>query len=282
MLWICALTLGEVVLAGTLFFLLVTYIRLLAHTRELRRILRAFPVEFAASLWGVALWPLFLVMGGRYQSRTAGPRPVVLLHGYGMNRMSFFWLGRALARRGLGPLVGLNYRSLRPVSASAARLQRFIEAVCAAENVDRVDLVCHSLGGVVARYYATELGGAARIHHIVTVGSPHHGSVTGQFALGRSAAELLPGSAFLAALSMRPPVANITSIYSLADNVIVPPTSSRLDGADNVELPDLGHFALLMSPRVANVIADRLGRAGARQATAPAPPGLALSQGRPL
>lgn len=283
--------LGVGVVVGVAVFVIATYAHLYAATGELRRILRALPREFLAELCSVVLWPWFVLAGGRYEPSCSRPdcRPIVLLHGYGMNRMSFFWLGRALARRGLGPLIGTSYVSLRSVRSSAQRLAGFIERTCAAEGVPKVDLVCHSLGGLLARYYAERLGGARHIHHIVTIGTPHQGTVAGHAALGRSALDLRPRSQLLDELATgpRPEGVVLTSIYSRADNIVVPPGNARLHGAgDEVEFGDLGHMALLLSPRVADAVAARLsdstvverarGPAPAAE-TAPAEPAPAVS-----
>ena len=47
---------------------------------------------------------------------------LLLLHGYGMNSMTWAWLARALRRRGLGPLYTATYFSLQSIERSAARL----------------------------------------------------------------------------------------------------------------------------------------------------------------
>ena len=40
-----------------------------------------------------------------------------------------------------------------------------------------VDIIAHSFGGLVARYYIQKLGGENRVRHLVTMGTPHRGSV---------------------------------------------------------------------------------------------------------
>jgi len=268
--------LGVGVVLGVALFVLVTYGHLYAVTRDARRILRALPREFAAELIAIVTWPLFAIAGRLYRGHgPGGVHPVVLLHGYGMNRTSFLWLGRALARRGIGPLYGCSYLSVRRVRASAQRLSAFIERVCALEQKSAVDMVCHSLGGIVARYYVECLGGAERVARIITIGTPHRGTRTGRFALFGSGLELLPGSEFWHELLPEPhEKVPLTSIYSLADNVIVPPESARAFGAgDEVVFDDLGHMALLWSPRVADAVAARLAadHAGASPVPSPSP-----------
>jgi triacylglycerol esterase/lipase EstA (alpha/beta hydrolase family) len=237
-------------------FLSATYAHLLFHSRDRRRVWRALPGEFLAEVWAVLLWPWFALLGSRHEGAARGLRPVILLHGYGMNRMSFYWLGRSLARRGLGPLCAMSYMTLRSVRHSAQRLARFVERVCEDEGASAVDLVCHSLGGIVARYYADVLGGAARVRRIITIGTPHQGTMSAHMALDQGAFDLRPKSALLTQLAGKTNV-SVTSIWSRADNVIMPPENASF-GADDVVFEDLGHMALLLSPRVADVVASLL------------------------
>ena len=252
-----ALALGVGVIVGVAVFLIATYAHLLVHTRDRKRILRALPREFLAEIWAVLSWPWFALLGSRYEGSQKGVRPVILLHGYGMNRMSFYWLGRALARRGLGPLVAMSYVTLRSVRHSAQRLARFVERVCEAEGATEVDVVSHSLGGIVARYYADMLGGNCRVRRIITIGTPHQGTMSAHVAIDRAACDLRPKSALLAELAACEQPVCVTSIWSRADNVIVPPENASL-GEGDVVFEDLGHMALLLSPRVADVVAARL------------------------
>ena len=269
-----ALALGVGVIVGVAVFLAATYAHLLVHTRDRKRVLRALPREFLAEVWAVLSWPWFALLGSRYEGHTKGVRPVILLHGYGMNRMSFYWLGRALAKRGLGPLCAMSYVTLRSVRYSAQRLARFVERVCEAEGAKEVDLVCHSLGGIVARYYADMLGGAARVKQIITIGTPHRGTMSAHMALDRAAFDLRPLSPLLAELSNCEHGVCVTSIWSRADNVIVPPENAALGKCD-VVFEDLGHMALLLSPRVADIVVSLLSaeqRADALARPALAPP----------
>src|SRR5262245_49484222 len=256
-----ALALGVGVVVGVAVFLVATYAHLYLISREPRRVLRALPREFLAEVWAVVSWPWFALLGSRYEGTGRGIRPVILLHGYGMNRMSFYWLGRALARRGLGPLCAMSYVTLRSVRNSAQRLARFVERVCENEGASEVDVVCHSLGGLVARYYAARLGGAARVRRIITIGTPHQGTLCARVAVDRGGFDLRPRSSLLEELAACacPDTVSVTSIWSRDDNVIVPPENAALGtGGDDVVFEDLGHMALLRSPRVADVVAARL------------------------
>jgi pimeloyl-ACP methyl ester carboxylesterase len=262
-----------VLLAACVFYIAVSYTHAFWHRRlttPVRNLVRAAFVELGACLLLLPFWPLWLLIGASYEAtyegdRPADPanrRPVVLLHGFAMNRTNWIWLGRRLARRGIGPLYGTSYFSPQSVRRSAEHLQRFIERVRAREGAARVDIVAHSLGGVVARYYIERLGGAKHVGRVVTIGSPHNGTVIARLgALFPSARETLAGSSFYADLG--PVIARegvvFTSVWSRADAIIEPPESSSIApvGEDRV-FENLGHLSLLLSPRVLDAVAERL------------------------
>ena len=111
-------------------------------------------------------------------------------------------------------------------------------------DVDQIDIVGQCDAGVVARYYATLLDGAPNVRHLVTLVAPHHGSqlsgvgswITGWQAL----TDVRPGSAFLETLNAAPLPSGLdmTSIYSCNDELMVPYTTSVVEGAANVEFCD--------------------------------------------
>lgn len=251
---------------GCLTYVLSTYLFAFAGKKTDARVTRAALVELATTLLLLPLWPLWFFIGGSYQAAHEGEghargrrHPVVLLHGYGMNHTSWLWVGSRLAQRGIGPLYGTSYFSPQPVRRSARHLRDFIERVLAREDAAQVDIVAHSLGGVVARYYIEKLGGAARVGRLVTIGSPHRGTVLGRLGLVGSAAELVAGSSFMSDLGLPREGVVYTSIWSRADAIVVPPESSSIAPAgEDLVFDDLGHLSLLLSPRVVDAVAHRL------------------------
>ena len=193
-----------------------------------------------------------------------GPRPVLLLHGYAMGRANFLVLANRMALGGLGPLVGFEYWTLGGVAPASQALGDFVEELCARLRVAKVDLVGHSLGGMVARHYVTVGGGAARVAHLITLGSPHGGTPLARFGLGRTSRELGAGSAFVRALAERPvpPEVRFTVVWSRSDGLVSCRDQACLGGAEMLEYRDLGHLSLLASRRVAREIVVRLATPG--------------------
>jgi len=193
-------------------------------------------------------------------ARNRGPRPVILLHGYAMNRANFVLLASRLARAGLGPIVGFEYWTLGRTAAGARQLAWFVDQVREVTGAGEVDLVGHSMGGVVGRYYVTLGGGDGAVANLVTLGSPHAGTDVSAVGIGHPTRELLFGSKLMTRLHHAPPPqhARITTILSRADALVPADRQPLVAGAERIVYDDLGHVALLGSRRVAQVIIERL------------------------
>jgi pimeloyl-ACP methyl ester carboxylesterase len=195
-------------------------------------------------------------------SRQVGPRPVIVLHGYAMNRANFLPLAYRLARAGLGPILGFEYWTLGRTAAAAKQLAWFIELVQARTGSPQVDIIGHSMGGVVGRYYVTLLGGDGAVANLVTLGSPHWGTDVSRIGIGAPTRELIFGSKLVQRLAAAPPPRDtrVLTILSHAD-ALVPASAQRaleIPRAERIVYDDLGHVALLGSRRVANEIIRRL------------------------
>lgn len=227
---------------------------------------RAHPagqVKAALREWGIAVAlsaarPLgFLPMPG---GKTVGPRPVIVVHGYMMNRANFLPLARRLAAAGLGPVLGFEYWSLGTTASAARRLGAYIDEVRAATGATQVDVIGHSMGGVVGRYFVQLAGGDGVVKHLITIGSPHAGTDVSAIGIGRPARELFFGSTLLERLRRAPlPAATrITVIWSRSDGMVPGARQARLPGAEEIVYDDLGHLSLLASRRVAADLIARL------------------------
>ncbi|HEU4816143.1 esterase/lipase family protein [Janthinobacterium sp.] len=182
--------------------------------------------------------------------------PVLLVHGYVCNRGYWAQLSRQLARAG----IAHDGVDLEPIGADiedfVPQVEQAIGALCARTGSDRVIIVAHSMGGLVARAWLRRYG-AARVARIVTIGTPHHGTALANLAAGANARQMsrIDGapSAWLAQLaaSETPETrALITSMYSHHDNIVAPQASAQLPGARNLAFGGIGHVALASDARV--------------------------------
>ena len=218
--------------------------------------LRMLAEEFRASML-VTSWHVPRGCARMTVHRDSSRVPVLLVHGYGCN--SGFWAH-------LEPLLDrerISHASidLEPVAGSIDDYAPLIEArvreLCAATGAARIAIVAHSMGGLAARAWMRAYGkpgqGSARVAKLITLGTPHHGTVLANLGLGANAAQMRRDSAWLRALDggeSGDDRARIVSIYTHHDNIVAPQESSMLAGACNVAFGGVGHVALGSNPRV--------------------------------
>jgi len=191
-------------------------------------------------------------------AKVAGRSTVILVHGYLSNAGVWAWLARYLIARGHAVHTVTLEPLFAPIEDYATVLARRVDEIAGAS--ERVSLLGHSMGGLVARAYALRSGGA-RIARIVTLGTPHHGSALAPIGHGADARDMRPAGAWLRGLARSEQgglPAPITSIYSCHDNFVAPQDSSVLAGAKNVPLAGIGHLGLLFSRRVAALVEAEL------------------------
>jgi len=189
----------------------------------------------------------------------AHPRPVILVHGT-FEDMADNWQALSPLLKNNGYCVfALNYGSFHgsgelgiyatgEIAASAEQLSSFVDQVLAATGARKVDLVGHSQGGMMPRYYLRFLGGAAKAHALVGLAPSNHGTtLDGLFTLSSyfpgseaffaawcpACEEQEAGSGFLSTLNAgRETVSGVhyTVIESANDEVVTPYTSAFLSG----------------------------------------------------
>ncbi|MCL7424391.1 alpha/beta fold hydrolase [Streptomyces sp. YS415] len=185
--------------------------------------------------------------------------PVVLLHGFIDNRSVFVLLRRSLAQHGRQHLESLNYSPLTcDIRTAAELLGRHVEEICARTGSSRVDVVGHSLGGLIARYYVQRLGGDLRVRTLVTLGTPHSGTRVAPLANAHPIVrQMRPGSALLEELARPAPGCrtHFVSFWSDLDHLMDPVETACIDHPDlraqNVRVSGVGHLALPVHPAVA-------------------------------
>jgi pimeloyl-ACP methyl ester carboxylesterase len=192
--------------------------------------------------------------------------PVVLLHGFIDNRSVFLLLRRSLAQHGRQQIESLNYSPLTcDIRTAAELLGRHLEEICERTGSERVDIVGHSLGGLIARYYVQRLGGDLRVRTLVTLGTPHAGTRVVPLANAHPIVrQMRPGSAVIEELTRPSPGCRtqFVSFWSDLDRVMDPLETACLDHPDltvrNVRVSGIGHLALPVHPAVATGIRQAL------------------------
>jgi pimeloyl-ACP methyl ester carboxylesterase len=222
------------------------------------RVLRIFLREMSVSL-RLFMW--------RQPWRSGFPEPplvrdpqrpaLLLVAGFMCNRAAW----RPLLDSGRLAQFNVATVNLEPIFGDidhyAEVVHEAVEGLRTATGAARVVLVGHSMGGLAARVYLRKHGDA-HVAHVVTLASPHHGTIFGRLGHSRNARQMARGSRFIEHLKQhdRGRWARFTTVATRDDNLLIPRSSPLLAGAKQTELDGVGHLALIEDPRAWQVIVD--------------------------
>jgi pimeloyl-ACP methyl ester carboxylesterase len=176
------------------------------------------------------------------------PGPVLLVPGYGGSAASLASLAASLRATGREvTTVVLPDQALGDLGDQARALAAAADQALARTGAGSVDVVGYSAGGVVARLWVTEDGGATSVRRLVTLGSPHHGTELAdlgalvQGACPIACQQLSPASPVLARLDAEPLPAGprYLSLWTTQDDVVLPPDSAVIDGVPSPSLQSI-------------------------------------------
>jgi pimeloyl-ACP methyl ester carboxylesterase len=200
--------------------------------------------------------------------------PVILLHGLGASSLVLAPLAHYLERELKRPIIRLRLGRRLPlhlgdVRRTAKHVQEEIERLAQTTGFAYVDLVGHSLGGLVATYCLKALDHGRRVRKVITLGTPHRGTPIALLgacvfgAVSRAIWQMIPGSPLLRDLDRRPvPVGSeIVAIGSDSDRLV--PSDYAMPVSDiRVRCPalaGLGHIEFLTSQIAFRTVCAELG-----------------------
>jgi pimeloyl-ACP methyl ester carboxylesterase len=189
--------------------------------------------------------------------------PVVLVHGMVDNRSVFTVMSRALRRRGFSSVSTWNYSPLvQDVRVAARQFDEHLAQLCRETGHERVHVVAHSMGGLVARWLL-QCGASARMASLTTLGTPHGGTAWAHALPTPLVRQLRPGSDLMAELASPAAVDTpVTAIWSDLDQLVLPVTRGRCDHPDlrarNVLVRGVGHMSLPIHRQVVDEVAAEL------------------------
>jgi pimeloyl-ACP methyl ester carboxylesterase len=183
-----------------------------------------------------------------------GRRGVVFVHGFFCNRGLWTpWLsrmqvsGRAFVAVNLEPLFG-------SIDDYAPQIDDAVRQVTHATGMTPL-LVCHSMGGLAARAWLKQMKAEARVHHVVTIGTPHRGTWLARLGHGHNSRQMRLLSDWQAQLDHEMPADRhtlFTCWYSNCDNIVFPTSTATLAGADNRLVRGAAHVQMAFLPEVMN------------------------------
>ncbi|MGL6203836.1 MAG: esterase/lipase family protein, partial [Giesbergeria sp.] len=206
-----------------------------APRASLAQVLRAAGAE--------ARWAL-VVFGWRQPLRSAsvpdwlpeapnGQRGVVLVHGFLCNRgLWLSWMpllrsrGHAYVAVNLEPVFG-------SIDAYASTVDDAVRRVTQATGLPPV-IVAHSMGGLATRAWLRAFSADARVHRVITLGTPHGGTWLGRWSQATNGRQMQLTSPWLQQLQLDEPLTRarlFTCWYSNCDNIVFPARTAALPGA---------------------------------------------------
>ena len=178
--------------------------------------------------------------------------PILFVHGFLSN--AGFWLTfkHYFRSKGFRSLFTINLDPvINDIDDYAEQLARRVAQVYALVGQKKLILIGQSMGGLVCRAYVAKYGDK-HVHKIITLGSPHQGTITAYLLRGRNLSQMRPNSEWLARLNAKKTVVPITTHNSAHDNIIVPQDGARLAGAKEYPLRGVGHLSMAFSKELMN------------------------------
>ena len=185
--------------------------------------------------------------------------PIILIHGYMMRGLVMYPIKRRLNKDGYKSVYLFTYSPpWLNIDDFSRQLRDKIEFVKKERGVEKVDLICHSMGGLVALNYINNLDGVKNVNRLIALGTPFGGSKLWSFSIGKCGKEMKPWSEFLKKLSVPPAGIKTTVIYTTFDEMVIPYEFSKLEGANNIRMNYIGHVGLLFDSKVYENVRESL------------------------
>jgi triacylglycerol lipase len=185
-----------------------------------------------------------------------GDDVVILLHGLFATAGVLRPLRAAIGRHPSVHTAALTYLPGPGVAAIAEQLRALAAAV---PQGARIHVVGHSLGGIVARYFALEAADP-RVVQTISLATPFAGVPHAVWLGVDTGRDLHPRSAVLRRILLHPDASRLPhlSIIAGADNLVDAPISHALPGGDVRVMAGCGHNTLLFDDEVARAVEGRI------------------------
>lgn len=185
-----------------------------------------------------------------------GHRPVIFVHGMNGGQGNFLPMRLFFRAAGRRRSYTIQLDESAGIEGMAEQFDAFVSEVVSVNELapdEQLDVVAHSLGGLVVRaslFVRPAL--RKRIHTLVTMGTPHAGTLLAKIYPLKIARQLHPAAEIFSKLDTQSPwpgppsYPRLFSLWSHADLILVPQTNARLAGAQNIEVPHYTHYDFLL------------------------------------
>ncbi|MCX5435679.1 triacylglycerol lipase [Streptomyces sp. NBC_00063] len=220
-------------------------------TRRNRSALTALAVAGTLALGGAATAP---------RAEAATRTPVVFVHGYAESPSNWSAAKASFEAAGYpaSDLFTYQYTWTQSNKTSAQGLASYVQQVLTTTGASQVDIVNHSMGGMVTNWYVNELGGQPYVKHMASLAGANHGSSNASSCQTyTSCQEMYPGSSFLTTVNSgdeTPGSTKYATWYSPCDGMINPYTSTKLAGATNNYVACETHMAYLSDATILSAV----------------------------
>jgi len=218
--------------------------------------------EISALLVASATYFMDLTKYNPKTKPTSRHAPILLIHGYLHGSSGWLYHRHRFKKEGFDSVFTINLGSpLATIEQHAETVQKMAEEIAHITGQREIILIGHSMGGLVASYYASEM--ARSVTHVITLGSPLEGSFTGYLNLGKDALEMRYRSPFI--MRFREGLKKINHVKflhigSYFDEFVIPSSSAIITDPphhENIQFHS-GHVAFLYSPHTFKLMLDHL------------------------
>ena len=199
----------------------------------------------------------------RPEPACVGSHVVVLVHGFLAAPAVFDPLRHRITEELGWATRAFGYASFADFEATAQRFAEALESQVPAAS--ELTLVGHSLGGLLARWYVEELGGAERVRRVVTISTPHHGTRAARLAPFGMGASILPGSDVITRLAQRREGPSLHALVGANDTTVSAASALGCDADSKLVIADVGHNGILYAAHAQDCILSTIAGAGSRR-----------------
>jgi triacylglycerol esterase/lipase EstA (alpha/beta hydrolase family) len=232
----------------------------LGFTGALRTFWNEGTASLSAFVWRMPFTPYVPMT---QPTQTSKKLAVLMVHGYGCNRAMWLKFSRGLANhRYASEAINLE-PPLGSIDDYPSLIEAGVKELMANANAEQIAIVAHSMGGLASRAFlnASTPEQNKRIFKVITLGTPHQGTVHAALGQGQNTRQMRRKSLWREALAARERQEDLRKLVCFMthhDNIVAPQTMQTVAGAKTIELHGIGHVALAYSEEVLQLVINEL------------------------